>query len=319
MLYYNEKKYKKYISEETILKIEKEMGIQCLFGGAFSTCVYGIDNKASDFDFYLIYNKKETDIESFRYFDEETLNDIYMLDWNYVNVSSDIYLKSIEMYPSILHRGNGKEHRLNLHRADFTSEIVFEILYSDYIWDSGFLTDNMDKILSNLSYLGILDYYFSRAWGNFNQELMQERGRAVKYLMTFLGYACMRWLIEYRTIPNMDIQFMFNQYMPERFGDFFNEVLRKQKNLDVERDFRMHSFDVGTHNLFGVKAQDMDVSKTLIDKKVAFVERDEEVNSWMMQELRSIADSMSSIAGRREKICIKAGDTAFLFNFIKGI
>lgn len=317
MLYYDAGKYKRYISEETIEKIEKEMGIQCLFGGAFSTCVYGIDNNASDFDFYLIYDKKENAVESFRYFDKETLNDIYMLDWNYINMSGSLYLKSIQKYPSILHRDRGSEHRLNLHRADFTSQIVFEILYSDYIWDSGFLKDHLDEILSGLSYLGILDYYFTRAWGNYNQELLKGKGRAVKYLMTFLGYACMRWLLEYKTVPNMDIQFMFGQYMPERFSAFFNEVLEKQKHLDVARDFQMHSYDVGTHNLFAVKAQDMDVSKALKEKKEALIEKNEDVNLWIGQELKLLADSISSIAERRVKIYIQEGSTAFLFKSCK--
>lgn len=313
MLYYDQNKYKKCISEETIINIENKMGIQCLFGGAFSTCVYGIDNKSSDFDFYLIYDKKETDIESFRYFDEEIFNDIVMLDWNYVNANSDSYLRGIKKYPSVLYRSNEKEHSLNFHRADFTSNIIFEILYSDYIWDSGFLVNNMHNVLRNISYLGTLDYYFTRAWGNFNHELLTERGRAVKYLMTFLGYACMRWLIEYKTIPSMDITFMLNQYMPGRFAEFFNEVLDKQKNLETDRDFRTHSFNVGTHNLFRVDAKTMDSSTPLMEKEAAYIERNEDLNFWMRQELNFLAQRIEQIADERENIHIEQGNTALLF------
>lgn len=313
MLYYDEKKYEKCISDETILKIESEMGIKCLFGGAFSTCVYGIDNNASDFDFYLLYDKRDTAAEAFRYFDKETLIDIYMLDWNYVNRSSSLYLESIAKYPSILHRAGGREHRMNFQRADFTSQVIFEILYSDYVWDSGFLLDNIDGILRSLSYVGILDYYFTRAWGNLHQELVKEEGRAVKYLMAFLGYACMRWLTEYKTIPNMNIHFMFQQYLPEHFKGFFSDILKRQKDVNVERDFRMHSFDVGTHNLFQVDAKEMDVSNALTEKKEALVEKNEDVNTWLGQELKKLADLLPIIASSPDRICVHGGNMSFLF------
>lgn len=318
MLYYDKDKYEKVISEETILKIEHKMRVKCLFGGAFSTCVYGINNKGSDFDFYLLYDRKETDIESFRYFDEETLEDIYMLDWRYINESSSLYLKGIDKYPSILHRGNGKEHRLNLHRADFTSQVLFEILYSDYIWDSGFLASHTEEILKGLSYLGIVDYYFTRAWGNFHQEMLKERGRAVKYLMTFLGYGCMRWLMEYKTIPSMDISFMYKQYMPVQFVGFFDEVLEKQRSLNIERDFRMHTYDVGTHNLFGVSAQDADGSKALKEKNEVLIEKKEAVNVWMEEELQRLAGWIKSLAESGQRVSIQGGNTAFFFRSLKG-
>ena len=57
MIIYNKNKYQETISEKSIQNIERARGIKCLFGGAFATCVYGINNRAIDFDFYLIYDK----------------------------------------------------------------------------------------------------------------------------------------------------------------------------------------------------------------------------------------------------------------------
>lgn len=315
MLYYDEIKYNEYISEKTIVNIEKEKKIQCLFGGAFSSYVTGIDNNASDFDFYLVYDKKATEMDAFRYFDEESYVDIVMLDWNYINVSSAAYLRGIEKYPSILHRGNRKEHSANIHRADFTSQLVFEILYSDYIWDSGFLMNNLDKILRNLSFFGILDYYFTRAWGNYKQECMKEQIQAVKYLRMFLQYACMRWLLENRTIPKMDIHFMFQQYMPECFLPFFNDVLEKQKTLNVEKDVRKHCYDVRTHNLFQVTPKEMDASVHLKERTRAYVKGNKEVNHWIEDELHRLATVLQSVSETDDKLFIEKGNTAFLTRF----
>lgn len=319
-LIYNRDKYKEYISEETIKKIEKDRHVKCLFGGAFGTLVYNIGNNASDFDFYLIIDKKDSKEDAYRYFDEKTLNDIYMLDWNYIRTSSTSYLSGIKKYPSILHRDQLKIPAFNGHRDDYTSQLLFEILYSDYIWDSNFLQNNIDTILYEMSYIGILDYYFSRSYGNLTNNLSNEIVPAVKYLTAFLGYACIKWLLEKRTIPNMNFTSMCDLYLPSLHLDFLKDVWQKQKNLNVERNSRFHTLELSTHNLFTITAQAVDNSitmrgkSTLYQEKIAVVNRNDNFNNWLRQELEKVSDKITQIAESEKKIIIKKGNTAFLFN-----
>lgn len=312
MLRYNRDKYKEVISEDAIRKIEKERGVKCLFGAVCGTYVYNIFNNASDIDFYLIYDKMETNERAFRFFDANTMNDIYMLDWNYIRANSQEYLNGIFQYPSILYRKK-ESCGSNLHKSDFTSQIIFEILYSDYIWDSGFLSENMNSILQEISYIGILDYYFSRAYGNLKNNLSKDVVPAVKYLTAFLGYACMKWLLEEKVIPNMDILFMAKIYLPDCYWDFLNETIEIQKNLDVKKDPRVHIFDTGTDNLFAITAEEVDRSRTLKEKKKAMIKRNDSFNSWLGQELKAISESIKEISEKKKQVVIKRGNSAFLY------
>lgn len=312
MLKYNKKKYKEVISEETIQEIEKRKQVKCLFGGIFGTYVYDIFNNASDIDFYLIYDKRDTDENSFRYFDANTMNDIYMLDLDYIRTSSRDYLSGIRKYPTILYRDNVESRGSNLHKSDFTSQVIFEVLYSDYIWDSGFLTENINSILQEISYMGVLDYYFSRAYGNLKNNLSKEMVPAVKYLMAFLGYACMKWLLDRRTVPNMDIMSMAGLYLPDRYLDFFNRTWKVQKNLDIEKDPQFHMFEK-TDNLFAMTAEEADRSTTLKEKKKAMVKKNESFNGWLKQELEMISELAGEIAEKKEQRRIEKGNSAFLF------
>lgn len=313
MIIYNKNKYQETISEKSIQHIERARGIKCLFGGAFATCVYGINNRASDFDFYLIYDKCKNEMATFQQFDTDTLQDLYMLDWDYINTDSQKYLEGIQRYPTILYREHNKQHKFNTHRDDFTSQVLFEILYSDYIWDSGFLMQHIDQILEELSFIGILDYYFSRAYGNLNHNLSKEYVPAVKYLMMFLGYSCMKWLLEYQTIPCMDFECMVQVFAPYRYVSFLREVKKIQKELDTERDYRVHIYDESTVDFFQITPQEADNKKHMKQKKIAMVAKNEDFNNWMRNELAIIAEEMGRLRTSREKVRIKKGSSAFLF------
>lgn len=313
VLNYDTNKYKAYLTEEFLLNMEKERGVTCLFGAAFGPYVYGIDNRVSDFDFYLIFDKKGRGDDAFRSFDEDSMTDVYMLDINYIQTSSRTYLNGIPKYPSVLYRKSENVHVYNIHREDFTSQIIFEILYSDYVWDSGYLSKNIDSILSEISYIGVLDYYFSRVYGNLKNQLSKEQAPAVKYLMSFLGYSCLKWLLEYRTIPNMDIWSMLRFYAPAWCVDFLTEVIKVQKGLDAKKDYRMHQADVGTYNLFQISPQEADRRHTTLEKKKAVVSRNERYNEWLWKEIETIRAIIEEIGKKGASLTLQKGNASFLF------
>ncbi|MBD5487940.1 MAG: hypothetical protein HDR13_03990 [Lachnospiraceae bacterium] len=307
MLIYDNRKYSICVDEEFIARVEKKLNVQCLFGGAHSTMVYEIATPMSDLDFYLIFDRGNTDLREYVFSDCETNFDVNMIEINHINFSNKQYYKTICKYPSIFMRDSQASIPFsNKHRADYTSQLIFEILYSDYIWDSGYLKKNIDTLLSQLSFLGVLDYYYSRVYGHLTNNLSNNFVGARNILMAFLGYSCMKWLLLYQTIPVMKFQVMYELFCPNQFRTFLFYAFQKQIGASFDCD-----------NVVNV---DVLHGKGTFSKKVkVMLERNDNFNSWLADELRVIADEMGRLHERNQDNKINIGHAAFCATYLGDI
>lgn len=292
MLYYDKEKYRMIITEELIQRIENENGVKCLFGAAYSTYVYGFSNRASDFDFFLVVDKQNNKEDIFRIFIEKNEIDIICLDYFYIRETSIHYLNSIISYPSCLSKMDDKRkvNKYNFFREDFTSQIMFEILYSDYIWDSGFLTENLKEILDNISYIGICDYYFTRAYMNLKNILNKESVYVAKYLTTFMGVSCLKSLEDKAIIPYMNLEYMVNKFLPSQFEEFIEILIDKQRNLLN-----------ATYNQYKLKV---------------YVKMNAAFNKWIEDELERLAKILFEYKNKNlVRFCL--GDETILYRSLK--
>ena len=221
MVYYDKYKYSKLvINDEFIEEIERSNGIKCLFGGVFSSKVYEFDNAESDTDFLIFFDGGNgSENRSFHFVCEQSLEDINMIDYRYLMKQMESREIIDYKVPSILYRNNDIIiHKFNQHRDDFfSSQKIFEILYSNFIWDSGFLIDNLDEILKMINVVDVLDYYYSRAYGNLVNKLEKEYVQCRIILRCFMGYCCMKQIIEDKEIPFMKMDYLIKRFSPKRF------------------------------------------------------------------------------------------------------
>lgn len=306
MIIYDKKKYIETINDRIVNMIETEQGIKCLFGGAFSTKVYGIDNQFSDFDFYLIF-EKDDDTQDSRIFEKETCNDILLI--NYAHLQDLFY----ENYPSILFRDKKKEvAEDNYHRKDFIStQKIFEILYSDYIWDSGFLRLNIHNLLKQISVINVLDYYFSRAYGNLKNHLKTGTTDAVRILRTFLNVGCMKWVIENGSIPYMDINFMIKKYADNEISNYINDILRGVKSLKGERSSLMHMNYVN-NDLFSLTEEMIKNSSNIQEKPKFMTKARKDFIIFIEKELKDISIYIQNYKTILFEKDLFLGDVAFI-------
>ena len=307
MIYYDDNKYKVWIDEASVASIEHQYGIQCLFGGAYSSYVLGIDNVVSDFDFYLVYEHNPHRKEKYRYLDEEANIEFVLLDYEFLKSNMGLYMSGLHEFPSIHCRKEEIwDQRPNMFREDFACGVLFEILYSDYIWDSGYLRKHGEEILGMLPMVIVMDYYYVRAYGNLHQFLREEKVDVNRYLRSFLWISCMEWLMENGTVPCMDISEMMKLYCPMQYRPCLKNMLQQKKLLEIEGNpSRFHLMDAEMQEL---PARDK-VCRMRYEKPQIMVSRHNGLNQWMGNRLSDIRLFMTACSTEEK---VKQG-TGFAF------
>ena len=303
MIVFDEKKYNVWITEETIRGIEEDYGVKAVIGALIGTRVHEVDNRGSDFDFHLICQKGPGGKDAFTVFDETTFLDVAIFDWDYLRAEGRAYMNGISRYPSILHRtGSGPLPSINMLRQDYGVAALFEMLCSDYIWISEEYAGRIEALVEEIPYLGILDYYYSRAYGNLQNQLVKDMVPTNRCLMSFIGYGCMRWLLEERTIPDMRFSSMLERYAPHELRDYLIEACRRQRGLDTQRNIQQRKFETDGEtllDLFQAKAEQRGRIRLKEERSEAKIERSEAYNAWLRTELADIAAKMDALSSYR--------------------
>jgi len=292
MLYYDTKKYDLVFDTDDVRFLEEKYGFKCLFGAMFAAQVFGISNHYSDYDFFLLIDKKESGIDAFRIFIKEKLLEVVCMDYHYILEKCNSYKMEIENYPSIYYRRNdNRVVNQNYLRDDFPTQILYECLYSDYIWDSGFLAENIKIILENISVKLVLDYYYTRVFGNLSNNMSKEKVPAVKCLMIVIGIGCMCGLIEKKKISMMNIENMIDEYIPYEYHSYLNKALNLQRNfIDTCNSSvgDIHSYNLPTENHFELTKEKMLEATHVQKKPLAYIEKDTEFVSWCFECMDTI-------------------------------
>lgn len=284
MLIYNQTKYQTIITDEMIDDINMKFGIQCLFGGMFGNQVYGIDNSVSDYDFIFVYKKCSCQMNMFRLFEEITYTDIILIDICHLLHCVTAYFQADMKFPSILYRKKldfGSKH--NIFQSDFYSHVLFEIISSDYIWDSGYLKKNVTKLQTYLRVIFEADYYYSRAYGNLFKNLNRQKVPAIKYLTTLIGIGAMREMLEENSMPLLEIDRMIEKYCPVSLKETYRDIVKAQKELREERDVCFHLKELqGMYTM--LPAESYGTEK----KPAVFVPQKPKLNQWIAEQLKEI-------------------------------
>lgn len=301
MLIYDDTKYKTHtFDDEMVANIERQYDTKVLFAGSFGTCVYGINNRFSDVDFKCICDSREK--THWRHYNKEMMTDIWALDISYVKELGKQYLKQIGQFPSVLHRNKGI--RVDAHdiiRYDYGIQIFLEILYSDYIWDSGYLKENYEELLKENSLVGAVDYYYSRAYGHRHNHLITENVNVRYALMCFVNTCICKWLLERGSVPYVDCRFLVEEYATMEFKDWLLAALKMQKSItlqqgEVYRDIHTNIERFGTEDLFSVPVEKLKKDGEPQERKPkAYVEMCPEFLIWIDKQLEELDYAMNQI------------------------
>ena len=301
MLIYDEKKYKiRTLDDEMVTTIERQYGVKVLFAGSFGTCVYGIHNRFSDVDFRCICDSREN--PHWRHYDKETMTDIWALDIVYAKEQGKRYLKQVRQFPSVLYRDKGKKvDAYDIIRDDFGIQIFLEILYSDYIWDSGYLKEHYEKLLMETSLLSSVDYYYSRAYGHRHNHLEMDTVNARYVLMCFVNVCICKWLVKNGSVPYVDCCSLIEYYAPREFKDWLVAVLCAQKAITLQSrsslgDIHTNIERFGTEDLFAVSVEKLRKDGEPQERKPkAYVENCPKFLAWIDKQLEELAYAMNQI------------------------
>lgn len=300
MLIYDETKFRNCaLDDKMIAAIERQYGTKVLFAGNFGTCVYGIHNKFSDLDFKCICDSREN--PHWRHYDKETMMDIWALDIAYAKEQGKRYLKRVRQFPSVLHRDKGvKVDTYDILRDDFGIQIFLEMLYSDYIWDSGYLAEHYEELLAETSLVSSVDYYYSRAYGHRHNHLEIETVNARHALMCFVDVCICKWLVETDSVPYVDCKSLIEYYASGDIKDWLLAALRAQKSVALQSggcigDIHTNLERFGTENVFVVPAEKLRKDDPQERKPKAFVENCPEFLAWIDKQLEELAYAMNQI------------------------
>lgn len=288
MEFYLEAGEKQVLDRGLIQRIEEKYGIRCLFGAAKSSYVYGIQNAVSDRDYIMITQGNRLQ-GTFQLLEEDTEADLVLMDYDEILEKRDLYLKGLEDYPSCLYRrADSGQVSLNAYRNDYCTEVIFECLASNCIWDSGYLKDNFDTLLREISVKAVMDYYYTRAYGNWKNNLQKEHVLNHKYMTTLIGIGCMKWIEEKGTIPRLNYKALVREYVPDEYTPFFLTVLREHQNVKAETDCIMdyHFRSLDASNIVEAKAE----------KPKAYTAPDREINGWIYSQLEELKDVIAGMS-----------------------
>lgn len=288
------------LDDDMVADIERQYGIKILFAGSFGTCVYGIHNRFSDVDFKCICDSREN--PHWRHYDKETRTDIWALDIAYAKEQGKRYLKQVRQFPSVLYRDKEiKVDSYDIIRDDYGIQIFLEILYSDYIWDSGYLEKHYEELLRENSLIVAVDYYYSRAYGHRHNHLETEIVNTRYVLMCFVNVCICKWLVERATVPYVDCRFLLDCYAPVECKEWLLTVLQAQKSIILHQgssigDIHTNIERFGTEDLFSVSAEKLRKDGEPQERKPkAYVETCPQFLVWIDKQLEELDYAVKQI------------------------
>ena len=282
MEFYLESGEKQFINKTLIRELEDKYNIHCMFGAVKSSYVYGIQNATSDRDSIIVY-QSEHQREIFQELIEENAVDIIFMNFDYIINNQELYLSHVQDYPSCLYRkGKQKKVSSNAFRDDFCTEVIFECLASNCIWDSGYIRKNFNQLLQSISIKAVADYYFSRAYGNYKNNLQKDMVLNQKYMTTLIGICCIKWICKKYTIPNLNYKSLVEEYVPDEFIPFFLDILSEHKKNEKAID------NVMNYHYRAVNSERIEEAKS--EKPKAYTKSNEAVNQWLYNQINEVKD-----------------------------
>ena len=119
---------------------------------------------------------------------------------------------------------------------------------------------------------------------------------AKNYLKLIIGYGILKCLIEERVIPNINIKNVINIYLPNEFKDFSLDILNIIQSTKANKP--QGNYTLEHHIANRVKIE---------------IGCNKDFNEWIAKELKKIESQINKIEESNEKVAMKKGNQAFLF------
>lgn len=286
----------KAVIESTLDEIQKKYKVTVLFGSIIGSRSMNLNNNTSDLDFYLIFensrhnnnhnrNQKQKDI---------TINWLFPPDIEIISkyiqynrkdklktkidfVCFEIYrvLDSVNDYIS-----NNTKFPTYYYKKGISNDdgqfLIYRILSSDYLWDRKYIKKNYEKLKKTFVKINILDYYFTRARGNLDNYLQDERVRVRKYLYTLHEIYCIKWILTYNSIPPLDFYELYKEFannVISRKIEFLLEINKgnynsqyssiSKENLIIEQDTHLYNYIENELNMISEQIKNLELESLI--------------------------------------------------------
>lgn len=233
--------------KEALLNFQKEQKMEILIAALGGSRSIGTHNAFSDFDVYVIYRHQENKIFP-RKMHCYTANmyEIHIVSCSEQEIICELqnYTTSTHIYPSYLNRTEEEmtmNHNLTMYeRSEYPRTLVFYTLMADVIWTFQTpLPQIYQKFWRGLAILDVLDFYYTKAYGNYEHFLLsQETVLARKYITIVQQVLYCRWMCEKKTIPPMDIRKLREEYkadIPYKIGQEIETIYQINKSASEDK------------------------------------------------------------------------------------
>lgn len=205
------------VMDKKIKELEKKYDIIILMGCFTGSCTMNFHNSSSNFTFTFIFDSNQHNIEKFDLNEILEINGKYDLRVTLYGRKKCNILQGIEIqkqtdikYPVYRTRNKAEiENRTSppQYRKDFWFFVLLKMVTTDNLWikNSSDAHKLFDTLRNELYIIDILDFYFTRAQGNYDTYLTKEQKIPLrKYLYTLHEVMYMNWIIEKKVVPPMD-------------------------------------------------------------------------------------------------------------------
>lgn len=269
--------------QKTLLKFEKEYQLEVLIAALGGSLSIGTHNSLSDCDIYVIYHHPENKILPRKlHCYTANMHEIHIISCSEQEIVEALqkYTAVSHSYPSYLNRTEDEvrlNHQLSMYeREDYPRTLVFYTLMADVIWTFQTPIDEIyQKFKCGLTVSDVLDFYYTKAYGNYEHFLISEDiVLARKYITTIQEILYCRWLYEKKTIPPMDVCALMSVY---------KDTLPHKINKEIEAIFQINK-------------------STKKDKFKKFVPASDSLNQYIHEWLQIMKENLFELEGIYLKI-----------------
>lgn len=258
--------------KNTIKELNKKQmkAVIIAWGGSYSL---GLQNRTSDIDLYaVIQNDKMEEVPAYYSFydcDVQQQVDVMCVSMDAVLQEIENYNKTTHLYPTYIFREKklGTSQMKDMQREDFKRGMIFRTILTDYVWTKDEIGKYFSVFQGILKRQVLLDFYFTRAIGNYVNFIADKEQIAVrKYLYTLHEIWYCQWIISKDTIPPINFMKLKNSVL----NDIDNLKGKIQELLNRNHD-------------------------TSLTKDMLFVNSDQEINKYIKEKLTWIEKELPSI------------------------
>ncbi len=158
----------------------------------------GLQGQSSDIDLFMIADEfQERVIAGFHDIDDEV--DIYCCAEGYCIDSAREWIEEKHKYPTFLYKDKKKDENNCMieawKRDDYVRCFIIQIINADLLLRNTYTIEEFARYNVCLRIIDAMDYYFTRAYGNYITYLNQNEVQIRKYLTTLYGLYMMEHII----------------------------------------------------------------------------------------------------------------------------